>query len=312
MRIRRPPAGVAAAAILLTLVMAGLGALVRWARVRSVAPLRPGPTVIRPPTCCSATNVYYPYSPATPRPIQTRLNAIMAKARAQGFPIKVALIAAPTDLGVIPDLFGKPESYAKFLDQEISFQGRQRLLVVMTAGYGTQGFAGPAQSALGTLARPDGRTAAALARAAMAAVPRLAAAAGHPIRGLPATGSSDGGSGGNRTVVAAAWPWPRCSSPERCSRYAGAPPRRRRAGRPSNPSGVARPAAPAARKCRRPRARPGRGPRRAEHLDRDLLGDHPAVTVRARPAARAGPGPRPRTAAAGSRRTRAPAPSSAA
>ena len=44
-----------------------------------------------------------------------------AKAKAEGFPVKVALIAAPTDLGVIPDLFGKPQPYAQFLDQEISF-----------------------------------------------------------------------------------------------------------------------------------------------------------------------------------------------
>ena len=147
-------------------------------------------------------DVFYPYAPATPRPVQVKLNAIMAKARAQGFPIKVALIAAPTDLGVIPDLFGKAASYARFLDQEISFQGRQRLLVVMASGYGTQGFPAAAQQAVPSIAKPDGRTASALARAAMIAVPRLAAAAGHPIRGLPAATAGGGAGDGNRAGVA--------------------------------------------------------------------------------------------------------------
>ena len=85
-------------------------------------------------------NVFYPYTPAVPRAIQQTLNAETAAATASGLPIKVALIAAATDLGVIPDLFGKPQSYADFLDQEISFTSKQRLLVVMSTGYGVQGF----------------------------------------------------------------------------------------------------------------------------------------------------------------------------
>ncbi|HET9104327.1 MAG TPA: hypothetical protein VFN55_13315 [Solirubrobacteraceae bacterium] len=203
MRSRRPPLrSLAEAAILLTVALTVLGI---------VTPLGAGapggPALARADgdpasDVLLGDNVFYPYSPATPRPIQLRLNAILAKARAQGFPIKVALIAAPTDLGVIPDLFGKPGSYAKFLDQEISFQGRQRLLVVMAAGYGIQAFPAAAQAALDSLPRPDGRTAAALARAAIVAVPRLAAASGHPIRGLPAAAANGGGSGDSRTVVA--------------------------------------------------------------------------------------------------------------
>ncbi|MDQ6732451.1 MAG: hypothetical protein M3022_19720 [Actinomycetota bacterium] len=137
-------------------------------------------------------NVFYPYSPAVPRSVQIALNAVTAKAKAQGFPLKVALIAAPTDLGVIPDLFGKPQLYAKFLDQEISFTSRQRLLVVMAAGYGLEGFDGPAQLAARGLALPAGKTSADLARAALIAVPRLAAASGHPIRGLPSVPGAGG------------------------------------------------------------------------------------------------------------------------
>jgi hypothetical protein len=140
-------------------------------------------------------NVFYPYSPAVPRSLQLTLNAVTAKAKAEGFPVKVALIAAPTDLGVIPDLFGKPQPYAQFLDQEISFTSRQRLLVVMATGYGLEGFDSPAQIAARGLAKPHGGTSTDLARAALIAVPRLAAAAGHPIRGVPGVSGQAGGAG---------------------------------------------------------------------------------------------------------------------
>src|SRR4029077_15773896 len=85
--------------------------------------------------------------------------------------------------------------YAKFLDKEISFQGAQPLLVVMPAGYGTQGVSAKATAALQALGRPQGKTSTALAQAAIAAVAKLAAADGHPIKGVPgvSSGSSSGG-----------------------------------------------------------------------------------------------------------------------
>jgi hypothetical protein len=152
-------------------------------------------------------NVFYPYTPAVPRSIQRALNAETAAAKAAGFPLKVALIAAPTDLGVIPDLFGKPQPYADFLDQEISFTSKQRLLVVMSTGYGVQGFDGPATTAIHGVAKPAGRTSTDLARAAIVAVARLAAASGHPIKGVAAVtqapGQDGGASGSTAPVVIA-------------------------------------------------------------------------------------------------------------
>ena len=53
-------------------------------------------------------NVFYPYSPTVPATVQKSLNSETAVAAKAGFPIKVALIASPIDLGVIPSLFGKP------------------------------------------------------------------------------------------------------------------------------------------------------------------------------------------------------------
>jgi len=140
-------------------------------------------------------NVYYPYSPPVPRATQDTLNAETAAAKKAGLPIKVALIATAVDLGVIPELFGQPENYAKFLDKEISFNGPQPLLVVMPAGYGVQGMSAKAEAAVKGLALPKDRASAALAQAAIVAVAKLAAADGHPIKGVAGVSTSSSTSG---------------------------------------------------------------------------------------------------------------------
>ncbi|HEX3834722.1 MAG TPA: hypothetical protein VHW04_22250 [Solirubrobacteraceae bacterium] len=143
-------------------------------------------------------NVFYPYSPPVARALQLKLNAQTAAAKRAGFPLKVALIAGPTDLGAIPSLFGKPQAYAKFLDQEISFRGAQPLLVVMPAGYGVQGVTGPARLAVSGLPKPAGKTSTDLARAAQTAVAKLVSASGHSVK---STGGGGGSSGGGTTVL---------------------------------------------------------------------------------------------------------------
>jgi hypothetical protein len=145
-------------------------------------------------------SVFYPYSPSVAAGLQKTLTAeTMAASRAH-FPIKVALIDTPVDLGAIPTLFAKPQQYADFLEQEISFFGdKQLLLVVMPNGYGVQGLGASATATASTLARPTGRASDDLARAAIVAVPRLAAAAGHPI--AIASGGSDGGDGSGTTEL---------------------------------------------------------------------------------------------------------------
>jgi hypothetical protein len=144
-------------------------------------------------------NVFYPFSPPVAPAIQRTLNAEAAAAKRGHFPIKVALIASPADLGAIPSLFGKPRQYAAFLDQEISFfGGKQPLLVVMPNGYGVQGLTRSGTAAAAKLPPPAGRASDDLARAAIVAVPRLAAAAGHPVSGVPgASGAAGAGGGGS-------------------------------------------------------------------------------------------------------------------
>lgn len=143
-------------------------------------------------------NVFYPYSPVVSAPVRAALDHATAAAARAGFPLKVALIAAPTDLGVIPELFGKPQSYADFLDKEISFNAPQPLLVVMRAGYGLQGVRAPVTRAAHQLPRPAGSTPTALAQAAITAVGRLAAADGHPLSG---SGTTSGGGQSTTTVL---------------------------------------------------------------------------------------------------------------
>ena len=146
-----------------------------------------------------AQSVFYPYSPSVSAGLQNTLNAEAAQASRAHFPIKVALIDTPVDLGAIPTLFAKPQQYADFLDEEISFSGsKQRLLVVMPNGYGVQGLGPSATDTASTLVRPTGRTSDDLARAAIAAVPKLAAAAGHPIASL--SGRSEDGDGSDTTA----------------------------------------------------------------------------------------------------------------
>ena len=146
-------------------------------------------------------NVFYPYSPQVSPPLQKTLNAETVAAKKAGFPLKVALIAGPVDLGVIPDLFGKPQKYADFLDQEISFRGKQPLLVVMKTGYGAQGVTAHVRGTLSSIARPASGASNDLAKAAIVAVAKLAAADGHPVSGVPGVPGSSSGGGISATTI---------------------------------------------------------------------------------------------------------------
>lgn len=144
-----------------------------------------------------AQSVFYPFSPAVATGLQKTLNAEAAAANRAHFPLKVALIESPADLGAIPSLFGKPQQYATFLDQEISFANtKDLLLVVMPAGYGVAGLTPRATDAAASLPKPSGRQSDDLARAALDAIPKLAAVAGHPIGAVSGASGTSAGSGG--------------------------------------------------------------------------------------------------------------------
>jgi hypothetical protein len=80
-------------------------------------------------------DVFLPFEPVSPELAQ-KLRDTVAAANDGGFRIKVALIASPADLGSVTVLFNMPEQYAKFLGAELLGLYKERLLVVMPAGFG--------------------------------------------------------------------------------------------------------------------------------------------------------------------------------
>ncbi len=133
-------------------------------------------------------DVFLPYSSISPV-LQRRLFAVAAAARRAGYPIKIALVAAPTDLGVLPSLFGRPQSYARFLSSELTGVVAAPVLVVMPGGFGLAagGHALGVKPLRGITVGPGADR---LATAALTATERLAAAAGHPLPAAAATPAS--------------------------------------------------------------------------------------------------------------------------
>src|SRR3712207_4338474 len=82
-------------------------------------------------------DVYSPYQPKIPKPVSDALNATLKKARAAGYPLKVAIIATKNDLGSVPQFFARPQPYAQFLEREIAFNQKVPLLIVMPNGFGS-------------------------------------------------------------------------------------------------------------------------------------------------------------------------------
>jgi hypothetical protein len=138
--------------------------------------------------------VYYPVAGVSIE-TENELTALVEKANAAGYAIRVALIHDKYDLGTVPDLLMKPQQYAEFLGPEIRFAYKGDLLVVMPNGLGltsTDESAPPAQAIKG-LKIEAGGSAEGLVETAGIAVERLAEASGNPIGG--------GGDGGGGTLV---------------------------------------------------------------------------------------------------------------
>jgi hypothetical protein len=143
-------------------------------------------------------DAFYPYQPVVASDLAQALNETIKRAHGAGFPVKVALIEAPTDLGAVPDLFGKPQKYSDFLDREISFNKQAQLLVVMPQGFGVTA-AGSAATLAGITVGGGGSDA--LARAAIPAVAALARAAGHPFTPPPVPAGGGSSSGGTPALL---------------------------------------------------------------------------------------------------------------
>ncbi len=166
-----------------------------------------------------AQQVFLSYDAKIPAALQSKLVAAVASANKNGFPLKVALIWTSYDLGSVPELFGKPKTYARFLDAEDSkcwwggscgsgrFKTTTRLLVVMPNGLGFAQWKHSPADGYRTLAGIKvTRTPAGLATAATSAAVTLAAAAGVKVStsgGSAPAGQSSGGSTSRIDIIVA-------------------------------------------------------------------------------------------------------------
>lgn len=124
-------------------------------------------------------DVFLPFRPANVCPeLEKELRAVIERANSARYPIKVALIESVNDLGGAPELFGQPQGYADFLDSEIRSQIRGTLLIAMPGGFGVVPEEPGTLKSIKIAADADSN---ALARAAIAAVAKLATASGRPV-----------------------------------------------------------------------------------------------------------------------------------
>jgi hypothetical protein len=155
-------------------------------------------------------NVYLPYEPKVCAQLERPLTKLTDQAEKAGYPIKVAIIGSEGDLGGAAQYMYWPQPYAEFLGGELGIssahgpglQTNRSLLTVMPNGFGyhRSGKAPDVSGIVNDLHAPKGKQPNDLARAAIAALPKLAKAAGHSVPD-PSIGSGCSGGGGSSAVV---------------------------------------------------------------------------------------------------------------
>jgi hypothetical protein len=138
-----------------------------------------------------AQDFFFPLASTVSKPLANQLVGLLAEARRKGAPVKVALIGDPRDLGGVTNAFGRPKQYASFLGKEISFNHPQPLLVVMPNGFGLYGLPAKANAAVKGV-KAAGGPGDSLARQAVGAVQRIAAALGKHVKAPKLTAASAG------------------------------------------------------------------------------------------------------------------------
>ena len=137
---------------------------------------------------------------------QARLGDLLKAAGAARFPIRVAIIASPTDLGAVTALWRKPQAYARFLGLELSLAYKQRLLVVMPKGFGFNWPGHSTTAADATLARIPLGPGVGLFAATQAAVRALAQSGGVKLATPTHTGGGGAAATGGGSGVSSSTP----------------------------------------------------------------------------------------------------------
>ncbi len=131
---------------------------------------------------------YLPYAPTVQARLKTALEKVLKDARTAGYPMKVALINTEADLGAYPTLFNEPQRYADLLKGELATLNPHgdplkavHLLVVMPGGFGGSNLGDGVDKALNGIDIQGNAASNGLARAAIAAVARIATSNGHSV-----------------------------------------------------------------------------------------------------------------------------------
>ncbi len=138
--------------------------------------------------------LFLPQDAGIPLAQQNQLTALLGAAASSGYQLRVAIIASSTDLGSVTELWRQPQTYARFLGQELSLVYRGPLLVIMPNGFGLESLNPAAPAGLKIPAGGAG-----LGTVALTAIQHLADASGHSVPIPPATASTSA-SGGVGTI----------------------------------------------------------------------------------------------------------------
>ncbi|MBV8430338.1 MAG: hypothetical protein JO244_04200, partial [Solirubrobacterales bacterium] len=101
-----------------------------WAAPAALADGDPASDVLATQT------LFLPQDAQVPLAEQAQLARLLQEAARSGYQIRLALIASPSDLGSITELWRQPATYASFLGQELSLTYRGLLVVIMPNGFG--------------------------------------------------------------------------------------------------------------------------------------------------------------------------------
>jgi hypothetical protein len=150
-----------------------------------------------------ARQLFYPYYSNTPKQSVEQLQTTIADANKAGYPIRVAVITSPYDLGSVSALWGKPLPYARFLSLELAFAFKGPLMIIMPAGYGYVDATKPDPAKLALVRTvPIGKGNEGLVESADKAVRALATKAGYTLP--PPVHKGGGGSSMDTIVIAIA------------------------------------------------------------------------------------------------------------
>jgi hypothetical protein len=124
-------------------------------------------------------NLFLPVDAGIPAGDRLELTDLLDQSARRGYPLRVAIVGSPSDLGSVTALWRRPETYARFLGSELALVYHGTVLVVMPNGYGSDVTAAGTRTASGETRLP--LPARHLGSAAIAAVERFATSARTPL-----------------------------------------------------------------------------------------------------------------------------------